>query len=155
MILTLKETSEITIGNWIDLLRAVRQNDELTIAQYMYTPFVPISYYENIQYRYIAGAVRYFNEWADMILKHPIWKTKDPHEADEEDIRDRIGTPQTRQEKQWSEDKKQFDETFGWYSTLFFEFANRDYLKMDECFRLPMINVLNHLSFLRGYENYH
>jgi len=148
MKLNLIPREQFTVGTWIDCDCALRNNDRILVASLQYQPFTLLT---NVNWNVVMGAFEYFMKWRQDLMKaySNQFGEKDEHEVDEDELYNRYHLRHTAYEVQWKKDKDWFDQTFNWYSVLYHDFANKDYLKMDACLRLPVISVLNHLEYLR------
>ena len=149
MLIHLRPLNNILIGEFIDLEKLIKDRNIIKIAEYLYAPRMPL---DNVPYDYVIAAYKHYLKWRNDILNH-YYPDDGASENNSESIYTKLGLD-TEELKEEDNDEELFYNQFGWYSTLFMNFANEDYTKMPEVFKIPVIQVFNHLLYLRQRAKY-
>jgi hypothetical protein len=151
MLLKIINLNDITAGQFIDLEHYIKKDDICSIASYLY---VPRTDFYSVPYEYVLAAYNHYMDWRSNLLENykPLFAKAE--EKDDEAIYNKVKIKKRSEDDKFDIELKQYNEIYSWYGVLYSTFANEDYLKMKECYKLRIIEVLNHLTFLMKRKIY-
>jgi hypothetical protein len=138
------------MGEWITMERAIRDDDILTIAYFQYEPHVPL---DSVSWENVVAACNQYVIWRNTILKNYAGLFEKREEKDDDAIYNNLNLDRDKEDLEADQALNEYNERYSWYDTLFVVFAKENYLNMKDCYKLKVIEVLNHLSFLQSKRN--
>jgi len=145
----LKSIQELTIGQYIDCIKYLQEQDCCSIALIMYGEDLD---FHKQPYRYVIEAVKSFQDIYKTIHDNYSFLFDSNDNKDEEYYiknhpefitHDRAAELEKERQEEWNK-------RWSWYNILFNIICGGNVLKMDQAYKMPLLQFFNHLSFLNS-----
>ena len=141
------------MGEWIDSESYIRNDDKLLLFQLMYRTEGNVPPLHKATYNQVLGAYNYYIEWRNSLYDSysDLFEGGDDNDAEHRrKFKERYGLVDDEEYQEQNKENKEWERTYGWYQVLFNVFAGGDYLKMSKAYNLKVIEVMNHLTYLKS-----